>query len=156
MDHIRSISANACFDGFTVLWMRSDLAREAQQLERFFQINALPIPAFGKAGALGLRLWLGVRVNVGGQGLLDIGAKAACFQPDSVPGLRMLAEFRILRVCRLIIPATKRTGEFAFRIVGATNKSTKATEFQRQLAIVTSLAFARVRPVFALREGDCF
>ena len=137
MAQIRAIAADLRGDRLAGFWMDADFARQRKQFHRPFE------PEIFRRDILGNRRALGFLALA----LFDIGSETAHFFGDFFITIGIDAQF--LRTFILVtIGATalrKASGKFAFRIVGACNKGTKAATAQGQLAF----AAPRTKPWIA-------
>ncbi len=103
---------------------RADLARQAQQAQRLFQVHRRRRPALGQAGALGLLAFAPS---------LDVGAEAAGLQEHGLAGHRVDAQLAVAASAGLGVAVRlgQRAGEAAFRIVRAADEGAELAGLQR-------------------------
>lgn len=125
--------------------MLSNITWQRQKGKRFFMIERIDCPAFWQAGTLGFFAFAA----------LDIRSKASGPCGDFFAGERVLTQrLRFISSCRIAIAFTAElTGEFAFGIIGATDKCAILTELQRELTCSASRAGAWIAAITAIREG---
>ena len=133
MAKIRAVTSYRGFDFLAGFGMRSDDARQAQQLERPFEIEIVEV--LGDARAF--------RFLALAQ--LDIGAEAAALALHRQAGFGVFAHHAV--VCAVIAIRAAGLGELAgvlaFRIVGTGDESAVATAAQRQPSAFAAFAFAQ-------------
>ena len=142
---IGSVAPDSGLDRLAIRRMRSDLARQAEQGQRLFEVHRLARPALGQRGArrLGGRF--------GRLAALDIGPEAPRFQPDVIATL--LAEHPVGAAFRLAVRRRKRPRVAAFGIVRAADEgATRARRLQGQPSVAAGRAGARVGAVLARRK----
>ncbi len=139
-----AIAADAGLDGFAVLGMRADLAREVQEHERLFEVHGVRRPAFRKTCARRLRRLLR-RVAA-----LDIRPEAAGFQRDLRAAI--LAENPVRRAVVVAVQGREGAGVAAIGIVRAADEGpARSRRLEAEPPLAAGRAEARIRSVRALR-----
>ena len=123
MLNIRSVTTEIGEDRFAIFRVFADFAGKGQQLKRLFKRQFIRVPSLWNAGAF--RFFAIIEIQ------LDIRAETPGFERDILTAFRVFAQhiaIRIDLVLRLFGIDREWPGEFAFRIVRATDKSAVTTE----------------------------